>query len=197
MKDYDFIFKLLLVGSSGVGKSSLLMRYADDEYTDTYVSTIGVDFKIKTITMDGKVIKLQIWDTAGQERFRTITSTYYRGAQGIMLVYDVTDSTSFNNIRTWIKEIDKYSEADVPKILIGNKIDLEHKRVVDTKSGQTLAKDLGLQFIETSAKRSKNIDICFEQMVKTIKDNLVSLDDKPKTYNFSGKSLRRKRSCCL
>ncbi|WBY58514.1 ras-related protein Rab-1B [Plasmodium yoelii yoelii] len=106
---YDSLFKILLIGDSGVGKSCLLLRFADDTYTDSYISTIGVDFKIKTIEIDDKIIKLQIWDTAGQERFRTITSSYYRGAQGIIIVYDVTDRDSFNNVKNWIIEIEKYA----------------------------------------------------------------------------------------
>merc|ERR1712159_656276 len=100
--EYDYLFKLLLIGDSGVGKSCLLFRFADDTYQESYISTIGVDFKIRTVELEGKTIKLQIWDTAGQERFRTITSSYYRGAHGIIVVYDVTDQESFNNVKTWL-----------------------------------------------------------------------------------------------
>ncbi|CAM0958698.1 unnamed protein product [Alopecurus aequalis] len=105
--EYDYLFKLLLIGDSSVGKSCLLLRFADDAYVDTYISTIGVDFKIRTVELDGKSVKLQIWDTAGQERFRTITSSYYRGAHGIIIVYDVTDMESFNNVKQWLSEIDR------------------------------------------------------------------------------------------
>lgn len=127
----DYLFKLLLIGDSGVGKSCLLLRFADDTYTESYISTIGVDFKIRTIDLDGKTIKLQIWDTAGQERFRTITSSYYRGAHGIIVVYDCTDQETFNNVKQWLEEIDRYACDNVNKLLVGNKCDVHTKKVVD------------------------------------------------------------------
>merc|ERR1712083_1266763 len=129
--EYDYLFKLLLIGDSGVGKSCLLLRFADDIYTESYISTIGVDFKIRTVELDGKTIKLQIWDTAGQERFRTITSSYYRGAHGIIIVYDITDVESFNNVRQWLFEIDRFASEHVNKLLVGNKSDLDQKRCVE------------------------------------------------------------------
>ena len=129
--EYDYLFKLLLIGDSGVGKSCLLLRFADDTYTDSYISTIGVDFKIRTVDLDTKTIKLQIWDTAGQERFRTITSSYYRGAHGIIIVYDITDKESFDNVRQWLFEIDRYASENVCKLLVGNKSDLGSKRAVE------------------------------------------------------------------
>ncbi|CAL5322901.1 unnamed protein product [Camellia sinensis] len=128
--EYDYLFKLLLIGDSGVGKSCLLLRFADDSYLDSYISTIGVDFKIRTVEQDGKTIKLQIWDTAGQERFRTITSSYYRGAHGIIIVYDITDQESFNNVKQWLNEIDRYASENVNKLLVGNKCDLTDNRAV-------------------------------------------------------------------
>lgn len=150
--EYDHLFKLLLIGDSGVGKSCLLLRFADDTYSDTYISTIGVDFKIRTIEIGGSTIKLQIWDTAGQERFRTITSSYYRGAHGIIVVYDVTDQGSFTSVKQWLQEITKYSSENVNRLLVGNKCDLTSKRVVDFNIGKEFADDLAIPFLETSAK---------------------------------------------
>jgi Ras-related protein Rab-1A len=165
----DYLFKLLLIGDSGVGKSCLLLRFADDTYTESYISTIGVDFKIRTIELDGKTIKLQIWDTAGQERFRTITSSYYRGAHGIIVVYDVTDNESFNNVKQWLHEIDRYACENVNKLLVGNKSDLTTKRVVSTEQGKEFAESLGVEFLETSAKTSTNVEQAFLTMASQIK----------------------------
>lgn len=138
---------MLLIGDSGVGKSCLLLRFADDTYTESYISTIGVDFKIRTIDLDGKTIKLQIWDTAGQERFRTITSSYYRGAHGIIVVYDTTDLESFNNVKQWLHEIDRYASENVNKLLVGNKSDLTSKRAVSFDQAKEFADSLGLEHI--------------------------------------------------
>ncbi|MCO5605711.1 hypothetical protein L7F22_059895 [Adiantum nelumboides] len=149
-RDHDYLVKLLLIGDSGVGKSCLLLRFSDDTFTTSFITTIGIDFKIRTIELDGKRVKLQIWDTAGQERFRTITTAYYRGAMGIILVYDVTDESSFNNIRNWIRNIEQHASDNVNKILVGNKADMdESKRAVSTARGQALANEYGLNFYET------------------------------------------------
>jgi len=167
--DYDHLFKLLLIGDSGVGKSCLLLRFTDDTYTESYISTIGVDFKIRTIELDGKKIKLQIWDTAGQERFRTITSSYYRGAHGIIVVYDVTDQVSFNNVKQWLQEIDRYACESVNKLLVGNKCDLTTKKVVDTNTAKEFADGLGIPCLETSAKSATNVEQAFTTMAAEIK----------------------------
>eukprot|EP00343_Euplotes_focardii_P012513 CAMPEP_0205833658 /NCGR_PEP_ID=MMETSP0206-20130828/50164_1 /ASSEMBLY_ACC=CAM_ASM_000279 /TAXON_ID=36767 /ORGANISM="Euplotes focardii, Strain TN1" /LENGTH=234 /DNA_ID=CAMNT_0053140251 /DNA_START=25 /DNA_END=729 /DNA_ORIENTATION=+ len=135
---YDFLIKLLLIGDSGVGKSCILLRFSDDSFTASFITTIGIDFKIKTIELDGKRIKLQIWDTAGQERFRTITTAYYRGAMGILLVYDVTDEQSFQNIRNWIRNIEQHAADNVDKVLVGNKCDMVSMKVVETARGQAI-----------------------------------------------------------
>uniref|UniRef100_A0A8B9VMI2 RAB1A, member RAS oncogene family n=1 Tax=Anas zonorhyncha TaxID=75864 RepID=A0A8B9VMI2_9AVES len=170
--DSDYLFKLLLIGDSGVGKSCLLLRFADDTYTESYISTIGVDFKIRTIELDGKTIKLQIWDTAGQERFRTITSSYYRGAHGIIVVYDVTDQESFNNVKQWLQEIDRYASENVNKLLVGNKCDLTTKKVVDYTTAKEFADSLGIPFLETSAKNATNVEQSFMTMAAEIKKRM-------------------------
>jgi len=162
----------LLIGDSGVGKSCLLLRFADDTYTESYISTIGVVFKIRTIELDGKKIKLQIWDTAGQERFRTITSAYYRGAMGIMLVYDITQEKSFENIKNWIRNIEENASTDVEKMLLGNKCELNEKRQVTKERGEQLAIEYGIKFLETSAKNSINVEEAFFTLARDIKSKM-------------------------
>jgi len=167
---YDYLIKLLLIGDSGVGKSCLLCRYSEDIFNNKFITTIGIDFKIRTIELDGKKIKLQIWDTAGQERFRTITQAYYRGAMGILLVYDVTDEKSFSNIRSWMRNIEQHANTEVVKVLLGNKCDMKQKRTVKQEDGEELAKEYGIEFFETSAKDKINVDQAFTRMAKLIKD---------------------------
>jgi len=138
-RDYDYLFKLLIIGDAGVGKSSLLLRFADNTFTSAYINTIGVDFKIRTVNIDGMTIKLQIWDTAGQERFRTITATYYRGTHGVIVVYDVTEKESFENVRRWMAEIDNNCDTQqnpVNRVLVGNKCDMEDHEVTDQEAGE-------------------------------------------------------------
>eukprot|EP00037_Helgoeca_nana_P031869 m.410988 g.410988 ORF g.410988 m.410988 type:complete len:279 (-) comp28539_c0_seq1:214-1050(-) len=200
--EYDYLFKLLLIGDSGVGKSCLLLRFADDTYTESYISTIGVDFKIRTIELDGKTIKLQIWDTAGQERFRTITSSYYRGAHGIIVVYDVTDQESFNNVKQWLQEIDRYACENVNKLLVGNKSDLTTKKVVDFTTAKEFADSLTIPFLETSAKNATNVEQAFMTMAAEIKNrtgpsgNMASgnnISISKNTQQITGSS---KGGCC-
>merc|ERR1739841_129006 len=151
MGNYDFLIKLLLIGDSGVGKSCCLLRFSEDSFTPSFITTIGIDFKIRTIELDGKRVKLQIWDTAGQERFRTITTAYYRGAMGILLVFDLTDERSFNNVRTWHSNVEQHASDGVNKILIGNKCDWENdKKVVTQQQARELAEELGVPYLETS-----------------------------------------------
>uniref|UniRef100_A0A8C1PF66 Ras-related protein Rab-13 n=1 Tax=Cyprinus carpio TaxID=7962 RepID=A0A8C1PF66_CYPCA len=138
-KTYDYLFKLLLIGDSGVGKTCLLFRFSEDAFNTTFISTIGIDFKIRTIELNEKKIKLQIWDTAGQERFRTITTAYYRGAMGIMLVYDITSEKSFENIKNWIRNIEEHASSDVEKMILGNKCDMNDRRQVSKERGEKVS----------------------------------------------------------
>ena len=222
----------MLIGDSGVGKSCLLLRFADDKWTDSYISTIGVDFvrrrprspnsppklrrgappdaaapapareqKIRTIELDKKTIKLQIWDTAGQERFRTISSTYYRGAHGIIVVYDVTDVESFNNVKQWLHEIDRYACENVNKLLVGNKSDLAAKRQVTTEQAKEFADSLGIEFLETSAKTATNVEQAFTTMASQIKERMQSQPtagaSKATIKPGQGKALGGKeKGCC-
>ncbi|UKJ89845.2 Rab GTPase [Theileria orientalis] len=170
-KDYDYLFKLVLIGDSGVGKSCLLLRFADDSFTDSYITTIGVDFRFRTVIVNNKRVKLQIWDTAGQERFRTITSTYYRGADGIIMVYDVTDKASFEHINDWLNEVNKYASEDTCKLLLGNKCDIEDNRDVTRTDVERLSEVIEVPSMEVSAKTGHNIDKAF----LSITEKLVNL----------------------
>ena len=198
-QEYDYLFKLLLIGDSGVGKSCLLLRFADDTYTDSFISTIGVDFKIRTIELEGKVIKLQIWDTAGQERFRTITSSYYRGAHGIIMVYDVTEPESFKNISGWLNEIQRHATEGVNRLLIGNKCDAEDRKKVSFEEGNSYANQLGVKFLETSAKSSHNVEQAFVTMASEIKAKVASSTTKTATRGerlTQSKPIGKKGGCC-
>jgi Ras-related protein Rab-1A len=197
--EYDYLFKLLLIGDSGVGKSCLLLRFADDTYTDSYISTIGVDFKIRTVDLDTKTIKLQIWDTAGQERFRTITSSYYRGAHGIIIVYDITDKESFDNVRQWLFEIDRYASENVCKLLVGNKADLGNKRAVEYDQAKAFADELSIPFLETSAKNATNVEQAFLTMAAQIKNKMQSPTPQQKVPINVGDTMpvnKESGSCC-
>ncbi|KAG0190610.1 Ras- protein Rab-18 [Apophysomyces sp. BC1034] len=163
--------KLLLIGNSNVGKSSLLLRFTDDTFLpqEEVSATIGVDFKVSMMQMEGQTFKLTIWDTAGQERFRTLTSSYYRGAQGVILVYDVSNRDTFDALSTWWNEVNTYcSSPDVVKMIVGNKLDKESSRVVDYEEGAALARKLQTLFIECSAKTKVGVREAFEELVSKI-----------------------------
>jgi len=199
---YDYLIKLLLIGDSGVGKSCLLLRFSDDSFTPSFITTIGIDFKIRTIELEGKRIKLQIWDTAGQERFRTITTAYYRGAMGILLVYDVTDEKSFSNIRNWIRNIEQHATENVNKMLVGNKCDMVDKRVVEAERGKALADEYNIKFMETSAKSSINVEEAFITLAKDIKKRLIDSqepvgnDDVVQVADNPSGGGKGKKKCC-
>ena len=190
---YDYLLKLLLIGDSGVGKTCLLFRFAEDKFNSAFISTIGIDFKIRTIKVDDKNLKLQIWDTAGQERFRTITTAYYRGAAGIMLVYDVTSERSFENIKNWMRNIDEHASDDVEKMIIGNKADKnlpEDTRVVSTERGQTLAMEHEVLFYETSAKDGNNVEDAFVAIARKIKDKMEEKRRQDEELNKPKRTIR-------
>ncbi|XP_012138893.1 RAS oncogene family member Rab3 isoform X1 [Megachile rotundata] len=179
-QNFDYMFKLLIIGNSSVGKTSFLFRYADDSFTSAFVSTVGIDFKVKTVFRHDKRVKLQIWDTAGQERYRTITTAYYRGAMGFILMYDITNEESFNSVQDWVTQIKTYSCDNAQVILVGNKCDMDEERVISFERGKQLADQLGVQFFETSAKENINIKTVFEQLVDIICDKMSeSLDNDP------------------
>ncbi|GMJ08616.1 ARABIDOPSIS RAB GTPASE HOMOLOG C1, RAB GTPASE HOMOLOG 18-1, RAB GTPASE HOMOLOG B18 [Hibiscus trionum] len=167
--EFDYLFKLLMIGDSGVGKSSLLLSFTSDSFEELS-PTIGVDFKVKYVKAGDKKLKLAIWDTAGQERFRTLTSSYYRGAQGVIMVYDVTRRETFTNLsEVWAKEVELYStNQDCIKMLVGNKVDKESERVVTKKEGINFARECGCLFIECSAKTRVNVQQCFDELVTKI-----------------------------
>jgi len=201
--NYDYLFKLVIIGDSGVGKSSILTQFTDRIYADDYISTIGIDFKIRTIDLDGKIVKLQLWDTTGQERFRTITTSYYRGSHGIIIVYDVCNRQSFNRVPNWLGEVRKY--VDVPLLLIGNKIDIKQTIEVTTEEGEKMAKDLGMAFVETSAKSNINITHAFLQIAQEMQtrcSNIPNILNIPNNSNnktpiiLLSSPSSSKKSCC-
>jgi Ras-related protein Rab-1A len=175
--EHDYLFKILLIGDSGVGKTCMLLKFTDEVFQASYISTIGVDFKIKTLRLeDGKVAKLQMWDTAGQERFRTITSSYYRGAHGVIVVYDVGERRSFDNLAMWMGEVGRYARPGVPMILVGNKTDLVERRRVGREEAAAFAAGHGLAYAEVSAKLDSPHSLMkdvFLLMVREIRQQVV------------------------
>lgn len=164
----DYLFKAVLIGDSAVGKSNLLSRFARDEFRLDSKPTIGVEFAYRNIKIGDKVIKSQIWDTAGQERFRAITSSYYRGALGALLVYDLTRRATFESLKKWLYELKEFGKSDMVIVLVGNKLDLGHSREVSKEDGQKLAETEGMCFMETSALENLNVEEAFLQMITRI-----------------------------
>lgn len=201
---YDYSFKILLIGDSGVGKSSLLLSFISQQAFQDLSPTIGVDFKLKMLTVGGKRLKLTMWDTAGQERFRTLTSSYYRGAHGIILVYDVTRRETFTNLSDiWAREVDLYSSnPECIRILVGNKVDRDCERAVSTEEGMALAKEKNSLFFECSAKTRANVHLVFKELIVKILE-VPSLMEKGSTVvkkqileKKQGKHAEHRSNCC-
>ncbi|KAM6948601.1 ras-related protein Rab-18-B-like [Aplochiton taeniatus] len=189
--------KLLIIGESGVGKSSLLLRFTEDTFDPDQTATIGVDFKVKTISVDGNTTKLAIWDTAGQERFRTLTPSYYRGAQGVILVYDVTKRDTFSKLENWLNELETYcTRNELVKMLVGNKIDMEN-RDVDRNEGLKFARKHSMLFIEASAKTRDGVQCAFEELVEKILQTpgLWESDNQTQAVRLGGQDQQAPRSC--
>ncbi|KAK7206730.1 ras family-domain-containing protein [Myxozyma melibiosi] len=166
--EYDYLFKVVLIGDSGVGKSNLLSRFTRDEFNLESKSTIGVEFATRSISVDGKTIKAQIWDTAGQERYRAITNAYYRGAVGALLVYDISKNSTYENSSRWLKELRDHADSNIVIMLVGNKSDLRHLRAVPTEEAKNFAAENNLSFIETSALDASNVELAFQNILTEI-----------------------------
>ncbi|VFQ92304.1 unnamed protein product [Cuscuta campestris] len=172
-EEEEYLFKIVIIGDSAVGKSNLLSRYAMNEFHPHSKTTVGVEFQTQTLRIDGKEVKAQIWDTAGQERFRAVISAYYRGAFGALVVYDITRRTTFDSVPRWIHELNTHSETTVvARMLVGNKSDLGKIRAVSVEEGRSLAEAQGLFFMETSALDSTNVTRAFQMVVGDIYNNV-------------------------
>ena len=167
-QDYDEKIKLMVLGDSNVGKSSILTKYCKNQFLSKYITTIGIDFQIKYLNINNKRIKVQIWDTAGQERYRVVTKNYFNTSNGFIIIYDITDRRSFNNINNWMEQIESFIGKEVKCILFGNKNDLENKRDVQIEEGKELAKKYNCPFFETSAKEGNNIEEGFKEIIMEI-----------------------------
>ncbi|KAK8643399.1 hypothetical protein V6N13_012699 [Hibiscus sabdariffa] len=166
--EYDYLFKIVLIGDSGVGKSNILSRFTRNEFALDSKSTIGVEFATRTLQVEGKTVKAQIWDTAGQERYRAITSAYYRGAVGALLVYDITKRQTFDNVLRWLHELRDHADSNIVIMMVGNKSDLNHLRAVSAEDAQGLAESESLSFMETSALEAYNVEKAFQTVLLDI-----------------------------
>ncbi|KAI9917950.1 hypothetical protein PsorP6_012602 [Peronosclerospora sorghi] len=211
--EYDYLFKIVLIGDSGVGKSNLLSRFTRNEFNLESKSTIGVEFATKSIVAEGKTIKAQIWDTAGQERYRAITSAYYRGAVGALLVYDITKHGTFENVERWLKELRDHADANTVIMLVGNKSDLRHLRAVSTEEAMAFSEKNNLAFIETSALEATGVDTAFQRILteiyKLMSRKIMQAEENPTTSLPTGKNItitaentsesqkkKKKSGCC-
>lgn len=198
LETYDVACKVMLLGDSGVGKTCLLVRFKDGAFlSGSFISTVGIDFRNKVVEVDGTKVKLQIWDTAGQERFRSVTHAYYRDANALLLLYDVTNKSSFDNIRAWLTEINEYAQEDVVIMLLGNKADMTGERIIRAEDGEKLAKDHGVAFMETSAKTGMNVDLAFMAIARDLKMKKTRHPNDPK-FNVAEYVDKEKKTpgCC-
>ena len=193
-------YKILLIGDLSVGKSSVILRYIEDYFSGNMMSSIGVDFKTKQIEINDRLIKMQIWDTAGHEKFRTITTSYYKSAHAIIVLYDITDINTFEHVKNWMIDIDKFAKAGVLRLLIGNKIDLNDNRQVTKEAGETLANKYGVNFFEVSAKDNININELFFETAKSLlekNENMINNEFGSNVIlNKNKVTLKKKKKCC-
>ncbi|KAF3780818.1 Ras-related protein [Nymphaea thermarum] len=189
----DYLFKVVIIGDSAVGKSNLMSRYVRNEFDANSKATIGVEFQTQSMEIDGKEVKAQIWDTAGQERFRALTSAYYRGAAGALVVYDISRRSTFESIERWLDELRNHTDTTVVRMLVGNKSDLANIRDVTVEEGKSLAESEGLFFLETSALDSTNVKAAFEIVIRDIYSNIsrknLSSDSYKAQVSLKGISL--------
>eukprot|EP01080_Neovahlkampfia_damariscottae_P001363 gene1363-11985_t len=189
--EYDVLLKCLLVGDTQVGKSSMLLQYSDQKFSQNTISTIGLDLKLKNTQINGKTVRIQIWDTAGQERFRAIASTYYRGSHCVFIVFDITSESTFKSVRHWYDEVKKNIPEKSKIILVGNKCDLEHKRMVDKEEAEELAEELGIQYFETSATDYMNISEFFDNNIQGLVEKRIYASNPEKLAPNPGSSKDR------
>jgi small GTP-binding protein len=188
-------YKFIMIGESSVGKTCMILRYTNNTFTETFLTTVGVDFKAVKTEVDGQVVQLQVWDTAGQEQFRTITKSYFRGTHGIILTFDVTSRLSFDRTHLWIQSIKEEASEDVSVILVGNKIDLDHREVT-TEEGVQLAEEFQVPYIEASAKTGENIALVFETLArKVIERNVGGVPEQTRRIDFVAVAESSKKCC--
>ena len=196
-EEFDYIFKVVIVGDSGVGKTNLIGRYLKNEYRQDTKATVGVEFGEKKFDINGLKIKAQLWDTAGQERYKAITSMYYKGAKGALIVFDLSSKTTFVNAEKWYNEIKKATDPSINLILVGNKSDLKDKRQVNTEDAENKAKEMGIAYMETSALNAENVDKAFSWLIEEISKKLKKEDETLEEENNTDKDVKESQTINL